>query len=149
MKNIIDVQYASNQASLPRQEQLTEWANAALKETENPVEISIRIVDENEAAELNEKWRKQSGATNVLSFPATVELEMEAQLLGDIVICGPVIEREACQQDKSLDAHWAHMVIHGTLHLLGYDHNNDNDATEMETLEIKILENLGYTNPYI
>ena len=149
MTHIIDVQYAIDDAAgLPDNEQLTLWANAALQDVVTASELSLRIVDETEGAQLNEEWRKKSGPTNVLSFPAELGEEIRPRLLGDIVICAPIIAREASEQGKSLHAHWAHMVIHGTLHLLGYDHIEGRQAEIMEALEINILNKLDINNPY-
>ena len=102
-----------------------------------------------EGTQLNRRWRKATGPTNVLSFPAEGVEDYAPGLLGDIVICAPVVNNEARQQNKAIDAHWAHMVIHGILHLSGYDHENPEDAEKMESFEITILESLGYKNPYI
>ncbi len=110
--------------------------------------MTIRIVDEEEGKDLNETWCKSKGATNVLSFPAGETSEFNPDFLGDIVICAPVLEKEATEQGKSIEAHWAHMVIHGTLHLLGYDHTEEEEAELMENIEIKLLCSLGYANPY-
>lgn len=148
MTHIIDVQLAVDRAAIPAKEQLALWANAALQDVDTPSELTIRIVDETEAAQLNEKWRKKIGPTNVLSFPAHVAEEIQPRLLGDIVICAAVVAREAAQQDKLLNAHWAHMVIHGTLHLLGYDHTEVQQSETMESLEINILNKLNIGNPY-
>ncbi len=112
------------------------------------LELTIRIVDETESRQLNETWRKCQGATNVLSFPFQCPPGIKVPLLGDIIICAPLVVREAKQQHKSLDAHWAHLVIHGTLHLLGYDHLEEVQAQRMEHLEIQALHHLGYPNPY-
>lgn len=112
-------------------------------------EVTIRIVDEAEMTELNETYRHKSGPTNVLSFPFDAPIELEVKLLGDIVICASVVNKEAKAQGKSSDAHWAHMVVHGILHLQGYDHIEDDEAEVMEALEINLLQQLGYTNPYI
>ena len=115
-------------------------------------EVSIQIVDEAGISELNETYRHKSGPTNVLSFPFEAPPglpEEEAQaLLGDIVICAQVVAQEAQQQNKSLQAHWAHMVVHGVLHLLGYDHLNDAEAEQMESLEVQLLNELAFPNPY-
>jgi probable rRNA maturation factor len=108
----------------------------------------IRIVDEDESAQLNETYRHKSGATNVLSFPFDVPEGIELNLLGDLVICAPVLSREADTQNKTIMAHWAHIIIHGTLHLLGYDHIDDVDAQEMEEKEIALLQTLSISNPY-
>ena len=121
----------------------------ALNKRGKDTELTIRIVDMDEGTQLNRRWRKASGPTNVLSFPAVGVEEYAPGLLGDIVICAPVVNNEAKIQNKSIDAHWAHMVIHGVLHLSGYDHENSQDAEEMEAVETELLESLGYNNPYI
>jgi probable rRNA maturation factor len=108
----------------------------------------VRIVDEQESAELNEQYRHKQGPTNVLSFPFECPPGVELNLLGDLVICAPVVQREAQQQQKQELAHWAHMVVHGTLHLLGYDHLQQDEAEAMENREIRIMEDLGYSDPY-
>jgi len=124
------------------------WVNAALRDHAHDAELTVRFVDEGEAAELNRRWRGKSGPTNVLSFPVSGLEQAAPGLLGDIVVCAPVVEREAEQQGKRLQAHWAHMVVHGTLHLLGYDHENNEEADIMESLEATILAGLGFPNPY-
>jgi probable rRNA maturation factor len=111
-------------------------------------ELTIRIVDEAEIAELNSRYRKKNGVTNVLSFPFDAPAQVDIPLLGDIVICAPVVRREASEQSKSVVAHWAHMVVHGTLHLLGFDHDEPGKAHEMEAMETRILADLGFDNPY-
>ncbi len=133
-------------ASIPGLERFMAWARAASPEED--LELSIRVVDEGECAELNRMYRQKEGPTNVLSFSCDVPAGVPCRLLGDLVICAPVVEREALEQNKSLEAHWAHLVIHGVLHLLGFDHMEEAAAEEMEALEIKILQDLGYTNPY-
>ena len=148
MTHIIDVQYAIDDADLPDHEQFTLWVNAALQDVDTASELSLRIVDETEGARLNEEWRKKSGPTNVLSFPAELAEEIRPRFLGDIVICAPIIAREASEQGKPLHSHWSHMVIHGTLHLLGYDHIEGRQAEIMESLEIDILNKLDINNPY-
>lgn len=148
MTHIIDVQLAVDKAQAPGAEQITLWAIAALDGVDTDSELSIRVVDEAEGAKLNKKWRKKSEPTNVLSFPAEVAEEIQPKLLGDIVICAAVVAREAREQGKTPDAHWAHMVIHGTLHLLGYDHIENREAEIMESLEIEILNTLDLKNPY-
>jgi len=145
----VDVQYVSDLPDLPDQCQLKLWAENALKDLRENAELTIRIVDEDEGTQLNEQWRKSQGPTNVLSFSHEGEVEIAPDLLGDIVICAPVVAREAKEQNKDIDAHWAHMVIHGVLHLNGFDHINPEDADRMESLEIKILEELNYNNPYL
>ena len=111
-------------------------------------ELSIRITDEDEAATFNQTFRAKPGPTNVLSFPANLPPEAESGLLGDLVICAPLVKHEAAQQTKMVDAHWAHLVIHGVLHLLGHDHQTSADAERMERLEIDLLGGLGFPNPY-
>ena len=145
----VDVQNATDCPDLPDQSQIKLWVETTLKGLKKNAELSIRIVDKDEGTQLNERWRKSQGPTNVLSFPYEGESEIAPDLLGDIVICAPVVAREAQEQNKSLHAHWAHMVIHGVLHLSDYDHINQQDADCMENLEIKILDELNYNNPYL
>jgi len=134
---------------MPGKKKIREWTAVALNRFRNHGGVTIRIVDETESRQLNEKWRKAKGATNVLSFPAGGAVPGDPDLLGDIVICAPVVKREADEQHKTFDAHLAHMIVHGLLHLLGYDHVTEQDATLMESIETSLLETLGYTNPYI
>ncbi|MEX2524661.1 MAG: rRNA maturation RNase YbeY [Gammaproteobacteria bacterium] len=148
MNIVVDVQQAGNLQGPPDKDRISEWVKAAIEGLRNEAELTVRIVDEQEGAQLNERWRGGKGATNVLSFPAADEFNLIPELLGDIVICAPVVEKEAREQAKAPEAHWAHMVIHGTLHLLGYDHRDDEEAEIMETLEINRLRKLGYDNPY-
>lgn len=124
------------------------WAEAALADLDEDCELSIRLVDEGESAELNSRYRGKTGPTNVLSFPFESPIEIEPRLLGDLVICVPVVEREAAEQAKATNHHWAHMVVHGCLHLLGYDHIEEDEAEQMEALEIQILQALEIANPY-
>lgn len=146
----INIQYAADKKLAPAKPLLTQWASQALAGKSENSEVTIRIVDINEMSELNSKYRRKSGPTNVLSFPAEIPAEMsdELPLLGDIIICAEVVNREAVEQNKSQQSHWAHMVIHGIFHLLGYDHEKDEDADTMERLEIKVLRELGFANPY-
>lgn len=144
----IDLQVASQVTNLPQQEQIELWINTALSQTQEQCEIVVRIVDEAEITDLNKTYRKKNGPTNVLSFPFDSEVELPINLLGDIVICAPIVFTEAEQQNKNPQAHWAHLIIHGVLHLLGYDHLKEKDAKEMESLEINLLARLGYSNPY-
>jgi len=144
----ITIQKATDTA-FPKPAALRKWAKAALKTEIAKAEITIRIVGTDEMTTLNTTYRKKSGTTNVLSFPFSLPAEIDIDLpLGDIVICADVVNREAAEQDKQNEAHWAHMVIHGVFHLLGYDHENDNEATIMEAKEIKVLTSLGFANPY-
>lgn len=148
----IDVQFgevvARQDRFLPAAEQVTAWAEAALAGRCEEGQLTVRIVDEAEGAALNEAYRHKTGPTNVLSFPAGKDDFLPVPLLGDIVICAPVVEREAREQGKRAEAHWAHMVIHGVLHLLGYDHVEADEAQVMEALETAILERLGFPDPY-
>ena len=114
-------------------------------------ELTVRIVGEIESAALNERFRNVMGATNVLAFPydeSPFEVSIESELIGDLVVCAPVLEREAVAQDKALSAHWAHILVHGTLHLLGYDHQNIEDTKAMEERERDLLGSLGFEDPY-
>jgi probable rRNA maturation factor len=136
---------------LPDAAQIEHWVKAALAAAHyeaEEAELTVRIVSETESAELNQAYRHKSGPTNVLSFPFEQIPELPLPLLGDLVICAPVVAREAQEQGKPLEAHWAHMLVHGCLHLLGYDHIEETEAEAMETLEIAILSALGYDNPY-
>ncbi len=133
--------------SLPTESQIQEWAEAASL-YKGEVEVCVRIVDEAESQQLNAEYRGKDKPTNVLSFPFEAPEHVPLNLLGDLVLCSQVIQRESLAQKKLIEAHWAHMVVHGMLHLQGYDHIDDADADVMEALEIHILEALGYANPY-
>ena len=149
-KMIIDLQIACEQETgLPTAEQIEQWAAAAVQPQSDEVEMTVRIVDEAESHELNLNYRGKDRPTNVLSFPFECPDEVELPLLGDLVICRQVVEREAQEQEKPLMAHWAHMVVHGSLHLLGYDHIEDDEAEEMESLETQIMTELGFADPYL
>ena len=149
-KMIIDLQIACEQETgLPTLEQIEQWATAAIQPQSDEVEMTVRIVDEAESHELNLNYRGKDRPTNVLSFPFECPDEVELPLLGDLVICRQVVEREAQEQEKPLMAHWAHMVVHGSLHLLGYDHIEDDEAEEMESLETQIMTGLGFADPYL
>lgn len=148
MTPTIDLQLALDGDDLPDPDSIQRWVTAALRDERDEAEISVRIVDAEESRELNHRYRDKDKPTNVLSFPADLPPELGLPLLGDLVICAPVVEREACEQGKTQEAHWAHMIVHGTLHLLGYDHNEDSDADIMESLETTILTQLGYPPPY-
>ncbi|WLG96538.1 rRNA maturation RNase YbeY [Pseudomonas sp. FP198] len=144
----LDLQLASEHAA-PDEAQFRQWCELALRQRSADSELTIRLVDEAEGRELNHTWRQKDYATNVLSFPADVPDELlDIPLLGDLVICVPVVEREAAEQHKTPEAHWAHLVIHGCLHLLGYDHMEDDEAEEMEALERTLLAELGHPDPY-
>ena len=145
----LDLQLATEASDLPAEVQLRHWVELALRQRTADSELTIRLVDAEEGQELNRTYRHKDYATNVLSFPAEVpEGLLDIPLLGDLVICVPVVEREAREQKKALEAHWAHLVIHGCLHLLGYDHIDDEEAEEMEGLERQLLAELGYPDPY-
>lgn len=144
----LDLQVACEHPA-PSEVQFRQWCELALRQRSADSELTIRLVDEAEGRELNHTWRQKDYATNVLSFPADVPDELlDIPLLGDLVICVPVVEREAAEQDKTPEAHWAHLVIHGCLHLLGYDHMEDDEAEEMEALERTLLAELGHPDPY-
>jgi len=144
----LDLQRASNIAG-PGDDAFRRWCELALRQRSADSEMTIRLVDETEGRELNHTYRHKDYATNVLSFPADVPDDMlDIPLLGDLVICTQVVEREAAEQGKALEAHWAHLVIHGCLHLLGYDHIDDDEADEMEALERELLAELGHPDPY-
>jgi len=144
----LELQIASNIKTLPHPAQFREWISVTLFQRLDTAELTIRIVDEEEGAALNEQYREKQGATNVLSFPYQPMPGVASRLLGDIVICAPIVEKEAEEHNKPLISHWAHMVIHGTLHLLGYNHEVESEAIEMETLETAILLQLGFEPPY-
>ena len=145
----LDLQLASNAANLPTQAQIQQWLDAAILPFQLDAEVTVRIVDNDESQQLNHNYRGKAKPTNVLSFPFQCPPGIELPLLGDLVICAPVVAQEAAEQNKTLTAHWAHMVVHGSLHLLGFDHINDDDAEQMEAEEVTILQQLGFTNPYL
>ncbi len=151
---VVDIQTnypPSSPLTLPDENQLERWSCAVFDHENLPqAEITLRLVDEAEMQQLNARYRHKDKSTNVLSFPADIPAEvlLEVSFLGDIVLCVPVIHQEAEAQEKLLLAHWAHMVVHGVLHLLGYDHINDQDAKIMEQKEILILRKLGFADPY-
>lgn len=147
---LVDRQVAIKADGLPDQSDLETWVSHVLARhpDEQRHELTIRFVDETESRTLNHDYRGKNAATNVLSFPFEGPPGIELPLLGDLVICHPVVTREAIEQDKSLLAHYAHMVIHGTLHLLGHDHIETRDADAMEALEGEILGVLGISDPY-
>jgi probable rRNA maturation factor len=145
----VDLQIAY-EGQLPEPTLFQKWAEAALqKDTTEDCELSIRLVEIEESAELNNTYRGKTGPTNVLSFPFDSPIPMAPQLLGDLVICVPIVEKEALEQTKQLEHHWAHLVVHGCLHLLGYDHIEDDQAEDMEAFEIEVLQTLAIDNPYL
>jgi probable rRNA maturation factor len=143
----LQVQRATASEQLPADSQFQRWVRAALAECADAV-LTIRIVDREESRQLNARYRGQDKATNVLSFPADLPAEIDLPLLGDIVICAPLVAAEADAQGKSVEAHWAHLTIHGVLHLLGHDHQQPEEAKAMESLEVSLLESLGIGSPY-
>ena len=144
----LDLQLAT-EAPAPSEAQFRQWCELALRQRTADSELTIRLVDEAEGRELNHTWRQKDYATNVLSFPADVPDELlDIPLLGDLVICAPVVAREAAEQDKALNAHYAHLTVHGVLHLLGWDHEDEKEADAMEQLERDILAELGIADPY-
>lgn len=154
MKHIVDLQVACDTDEVPGIEQFQQWVDYALNEVmsdddQKSFELTIRLVDKNESQQLNSQYRGIDKPTNVLSFPFEVPDGVELNLLGDLVICIDVMKNEARSQNKALFDHWAHLVIHGCLHLVGFDHISDSDAMIMETLEIEILAKLAIDNPYL
>jgi probable rRNA maturation factor len=147
--NYLEIQLATSYADYPSEQQFQLWVDTVLQEDDQDSEIVIRLVDDQESAELNQQYRHKQGPTNILSFPFEAPDGLDTDLLGDLVICAPLIALEALQQNKQLFDHWAHITIHGVLHLLGYDHIDDAEAEEMEALEIKILSRLNINNPYL
>lgn len=143
----VDVQYAVGAERLPKPADFQAWADAAMVDR-TEAELVVRVVDRDESARLNQTYRGKSDPTNVLSFPFDPPPQIESRLLGDLVICAPVVADEARIQAKDLRSHWAHMLIHGILHLRGYEHETEQDAVEMETCEISIMTALGFANPY-
>jgi probable rRNA maturation factor len=134
---------------IPSDALLSTWAEAAVEHAGNELEMVIRIVDAAESRQLNRDYRGKDKPTNVLSFPFEAPQQAPLPLLGDLVICAPVVSQEAAEQNKTLEAHWAHMVVHGTLHLQGYDHQDDQQAQLMEDKERQILQRLNFSDPYI
>ncbi|MCP3687335.1 MAG: rRNA maturation RNase YbeY [Gammaproteobacteria bacterium] len=143
----IDLQNESQYEPVPEAEEFLHWASEALQNENCELEQTIRIVGEDEIQRLNSQYRGKDAVTNILSFPAEMP-HIDYQYLGDLVICAPLVEREALEQSKTAHAHWAHLVVHGMLHLQGFDHENETEAAKMEMLEVKILSTMGYSNPY-
>lgn len=145
------IQNQQHNSSLPDEEKIQHWAASAYL-GDDDVQVTLRIVDAEESQALNQAYREKDYPTNVLSFPMDMPDEflelLEMKMLGDLVVCASVVEKEAAEQHKSEDSHWAHMLVHGMLHLQGYDHIEDDDAEIMETLETEILNKLGFTDPY-
>lgn len=146
---ILDLQIAcADSQGLPDEATFQRWLEGVLPQFQEEAEVTIRLVDEAESNQLNLTYRGKDNPTNVLSFPFEAPPGIELPLLGDLIICRQVVEQEAIEQQKTLEAHWAHMVVHGSLHLLGYDHIEDDEAEEMESLETEIMQDMGYPDPY-
>ena len=152
MRTELEVQRATKSASVPDDDQFQLWTDAVLDGKSNHFILTIRIVDEAEAQRFNRDYRNRDYATNVLSFPAELPGGLPAEIrqsqLGDLLICAPVVAREASEQHRPENDHWAHLTIHGILHLLGYDHEQADEACVMESLETEILAKLGISDPY-
>jgi probable rRNA maturation factor len=150
----VELQCAVDEDDLPDAKAFETWAQAVL-DNQDETEVLVRIVGEDESAKLNKEYRGKQGATNVLSFSFEVpeevslqELDLDIRPLGDLVMCAPVIRRQATEQGKSVQAHWAHMTVHGVLHLLGMDHQTEDEAKLMEDREIQVMSKLGFSSPY-
>ena len=148
MELFVDNQTDSKE--IPSDLEIAGWVSAALAiQTDDYHELGIRIINEQDSSYLNSTYRNKGGATNILSFPCESSAEIDIRILGDLAICQPVVAREAMTQGKPYRSHFAHMIVHGVLHLLGYDHMVDKDAQEMEQIEIAVLAKIGIKNPYI
>ncbi|MCG9543362.1 rRNA maturation RNase YbeY [Vibrio sp. Isolate33] len=146
----LDLQIAvENEQGLPTEQDIQLWLDKTIPQFQENAELTVRIVDTEESHQLNHEYRGKDKPTNVLSFPFEAPPGIELDLLGDLIICRQVVEKEAVEQNKPLLAHWAHMVVHGSLHLLGYDHIEDDEAEEMESLETEIMQAMGFEDPYI
>jgi probable rRNA maturation factor len=145
----IALQFACRERSTPTAAEIRSWIKTTLRGLRKDAELTVRIVDMKEGSKLNRRWRRRAGPTNVLAFPSQGVPDLAPAFMGDIVICAPVVKREAAQQRKELIAHWAHVVVHGVLHLLGFEHDRKKPAAAMEAMEIRILKKLGFNNPYI
>ncbi|MCK5888038.1 MAG: rRNA maturation RNase YbeY [Alcanivorax sp.] len=146
--NSVEIQRVFEISSVPASTRMSEWASAVMADRVEDSELVIRVVGIEESSALNQQYRKKKGPTNVLSFSYEKSDAVPLETFGDLVICASVVEKEAAEQKKSLDAHWAHMIVHGVLHLLGYDHIEEADVLEMEALEQAILGGMGFPNPY-
>jgi len=153
----IELQWGIEALDCPTEVLCKKWVGASLIKADKATELTIRIVSEEESQTLNKAYRNQDKSTNVLSFEFEAPIGLpegaldeggESFYLGDLAVCAEVVAQEAQQQNKPLEAHWAHMIVHGTLHLQGFDHIETADALEMEALEVKIMRQLGYANPY-
>lgn len=151
MSITLDVQSATAMTT-PTQQDFQRWIEATLRDRSEPIALCIRLVDEDESQSLNHEFRGKNQPTNVLSFPFAAPEQVPAtaydHLLGDLILCAPLVQQEASQQDKAEQHHWAHLTVHGTLHLLGYDHEEPKQAQEMEQMERSILASLNIPDPY-
>ena len=143
----VDVQNATLFRPVPGDDQFRLWVATALRGKSN-AELTVRLVDSEESRALNSTYRGKDKPTNVLSFPAELPADVGIPLLGDIVVCAPLVSEEAKEQEKAVESHWAHLVIHGVLHLLGFDHQDEKEAEAMEAVEVDLLASLGFGNPY-
>lgn len=146
MHNIY-IQFATDKKLAPSAAKLRRWAKLALTEIQEPASLTLRLVTPDEIHSANHQFRQKDKPTNVISFPNDEPIE-EENYIGDIMLCPEILNEEAIAQNKTQDAHWAHLVIHSVLHLLGHDHHTDHEAVKMETIEIRLLKTLGFTNPY-
>lgn len=148
MDTKVSIQHAADDEDVPQPDKIRQWVAATLQPKNKDAEVCIRIVEPQESQTLNQTYRQKPYPTNVLAFPADVPAVVNSPLLGDIAICAAIVKQEAIDQKKSIEAHWCHMVVHGLLHLQGFDHVDDIKAKEMETLETQILKGLEYPAPY-
>ncbi len=153
MQVSVELDNASGDTEIPTRSQFEQWSSLALSATgpadaEQSCLLSIRVVDAEESAYLNQHYRHKAGPTNILSFPCEAQIPDQPPLLGDLAICAPVVRREAEAQGKPLQHHWAHLTVHGVLHLRGHDHEHSEQAAMMETIEIRVLQHLGIPDPY-
>lgn len=146
----IDIQYACTDSIPVSDENINKWAELALKTERKQAELTLRFVDKEEMTQLNHAYRQKNKPTNVLAFPANLprDIASEYPLIGDVIICPAVLGQESQSLNKPINEHWAHIIIHGVLHLLGHDHIEEQDAVEMQAIEIKLLAKLGFENPY-
>jgi len=145
----VDVTYAARRPWVPRRRQFETWARAALAGLSCRSVLSVLVVGTARSRSLNSQYRRKDRSTNVLSFSGPGAAPDGCNYLGELVICAPVVAREALAQGKSRESHWAHMTVHGVLHLLGFDHERDAEAAKMTAREIQILDQLGFSNPYV
>lgn len=149
MNDAIDVQLVVDEHAVPDRPKITSWVDYALKAVnQQAANITVRVVSEDEMLDLNHRFRGCDSTTNVLSFPSDGDSGHDPGICGDIAVCAAVVRSEAGEQNKPIDAHWAHMIVHGVLHLCGHDHMDDAEAADMESLEARVLGQLGFSDPY-